>query len=67
MPNPSLKDQIHGQAGAKGDREIFIFPVQLTTSKDKQPYPVDPSLAICDDYTHIHRLKIQGVTKASPC
>ena len=30
---------------SNGDKEIFIFPVQLTT-KDWQPYPVDPDSAI---------------------
>ena len=30
-------------SGANGDREIFIFPVQLTTNRiGNLPYPVDP-------------------------
>ena len=36
---PVSRDQI---SGASGDRAIFIFPVQLTTSRTGKPYPVDP-------------------------
>ena len=34
-------------------QEAFIFPVQLTMSRIDKIYPVDPSFAICDDYTYI--------------
>ena len=52
-PNPSRETKF---SGANGDREKFIFPAQLTTSRIVwQPYPVDPSLVICDDHTYIHR------------
>ena len=47
-----LRDQIlrHEQ-----DREIFIFPVQLTTSRiGNLTYLVDISLAICDGHTYTH-------------
>ena len=48
-PNPSSETKF---SGAKGDREIFIFRVQLTTSRiGWQPYPVDPYSAICDNHT----------------
>ena len=40
-------------SGTHGDREIFIFTVQLTTSRIA-PYPVDPYSAICHDHTYIH-------------
>ena len=38
LPNPSRETKF---SGANADREIFIFPVQLTV-QDWQPYPVDP-------------------------
>ena len=50
MPNPSRETKF---SGANGDREMFIFPVQLTTSR------IDNlTLAICDDHTNrlIHTL-----------
>ena len=38
-------------SGANGDREIFLFPVQLTASKvDSLTYLVDPYFAICDGH-----------------
>ena len=49
LPNPSRETRF---SGVKGDREIFIFPVQLTQGQDWQPYPVDLSLAICDYHTY---------------
>ena len=51
MPNPSRETKF---PGTKADRKIFIFPVQLTTSRigneqDRQSYPVDPcSCYMCD-------------------
>ena len=39
LPNPSRETTF---SGANGDRENFIFPVQLTHEQDWQPYPVDP-------------------------
>ena len=54
--NPVSKHQIQPEyggeqaetkfSGANGDREIFIFPVQLTTSRI-----VILTLAICEDHT----------------
>ena len=38
----------------KGDREIFIFPVQLTTSRIGNLTRLILTLAICDDHTYIH-------------
>ena len=38
LPNPSRETKF---SGANGDREISIFPVQLTTSKVGSLYPVD--------------------------
>ena len=60
--NPSRETKF---SGAYGDRVIFIFLLQLTTSTiDCQPYPVDP-YSLCyyysEDYT-IHtyiRLYVQ--------
>ena len=41
QPNPSRETKFFG---ANRDREMFIFPVQLTTTSrnGSQPYPVDP-------------------------
>ena len=36
--------------GANGDREIFIFPVQLTTSRIGNLPRLIYTLAICDDH-----------------
>ena len=39
LPNPSRETKF---SGANGDREYFIFPVQLADhEQDWQPYPVD--------------------------
>ena len=38
-------------SGANGDREIFIFPVQLTTSMIGNLTRLILILAICDDHT----------------
>ena len=43
-PNPSRETKF---SGPNGDRGIFTFSVQLTTSR-WQPYPVDPYSALCD-------------------
>ena len=46
MPNPSRETKI---SGANAEREIFIFSVQLTTSRIDNTYPVDPySCYMCD-------------------
>ena len=45
---PVSGDQILRHARGQGN---IIFPVQLTTQQDWQPYPVDPYSAICDDHT----------------
>ena len=45
-------------SGTYGDRGIFIFAVQLTTSRicNLTYYPVDTySAIICDDHTYIPR------------
>ena len=49
--NPSSETKF---SGAKEDRGIVVFPVQLTTSMIGGPYAVDPYSAINDDYTYIH-------------
>ena len=41
-------------SGANVDREIFIFPVQLTKSSIGNLTRVIHTLAICADYTYIH-------------
>ena len=38
----------------RGDREIFIFPVQLTTSRIGNLARLIYTLATCDDHTYIH-------------
>ena len=40
--------------GANGDREIFIFPVQLTTSRIGNLTRLILIIATCDDYAYIH-------------
>ena len=53
-PNTSRETKF---SGANGDREIFVFPVQLTTSRNGNLTPVDPYSAMCDHYilhTYIH-------------
>ena len=52
LPNPSRETKF---SGANGDREIFIFPVQLTTSRIGNL----TRLAICDGHTYKHTY-IQG-------
>ena len=50
LPNPSRETRF---SGANGDREIFIFSIQLTTSRiDNLTRPVDSYSAICDDHTY---------------
>ena len=48
LPNLSREAKF---SGAKGDREIFIFPVQLTTSRIGNLTRLILTLAICDDHT----------------
>ena len=43
-------------SGADGDREIFIFPVQLTMSRIGNLTRLIHTLAICDDHTYIYLL-----------
>ena len=55
------RDQIPSM---NADREIFMFPVQLTTGW--QPYPFDPySCYMCDHtyYTYIHISRIENKAK----
>ena len=49
LPNPSCETKF---SGANGDREIFIFPVQLTTSRIGNLTRLIHTLAICDDHTY---------------
>ena len=55
--NPVSKHQIQPEYGDKqaddGDREIFIFPVQLTTSRTGNPTRLILTLALCDDHAYI--------------
>ena len=42
-------------SGASADREMFIFPVQLTTSRiGNLTYPVDPYSCYMCNHTYIH-------------
>ena len=66
---PVSRDQI---SGMHGDRGMFIFPVQLTTSRiiGNLTYPVDPySCYMCDHYvcmvTHIARVWINRVYRVT--
>ena len=54
LPNPSRETKF---SGANADREILIFPVQLTTSRiGNLTYPVDPYYRYCYMYnrTYMH-------------
>ena len=51
LPNPSRETK---SSGANGDRDIFIFPVQLTTSRIGNLTRLILTLAICDDHTYIY-------------
>ena len=44
LPNPSREDKF---SGANADREIFIFPVQLTTSRIGNLTRLIHAFAIC--------------------
>ena len=43
-------------SGANGDREILIFPVQLTTSRIGNLTRLILTLAVCEEHTYIHVL-----------
>ena len=47
---PISRDQIFSRVNA--DREIFIFPIQLTTSRIGNLTRLIHTLAICDDHTY---------------
>ena len=51
LPNPSRETKF---AGANGDREKNIFPVQLTTSRIGNLTLLILTLATCDDLRYIH-------------
>ena len=48
LPSPSRETKF---SGANEDREIFIFPVQLTTSRIGSLTRLILTLVICDDHT----------------
>ena len=51
---PVSRDQILRHARGQGN---INFPCSADHEQDWQPYPVDPSSAICDDHnTHMHPL-----------
>ena len=50
LPNPSRETKF---SGAKGDRETFIFPDQLTTSRIGNLTRSIPTLAMCYDHTYL--------------
>ena len=54
LPNPSRETKFSGANNA--DMEIFIFPVQLTTSRIGNLTRLIHTLAICDDHTYIHKI-----------
>ena len=47
QPNPSSETNF---SGTNGDREMFIFPVQLTTSRIGNYTRLIHTLAVCDDH-----------------
>ena len=50
LPKPSGETKF---SGVNGDREMFVFPVQLTTSRIGNLTRLILTLAICDDQTSI--------------
>ena len=48
---PVSRDQILRRERGQGN---INFPSSADHEQDWQPYPVDPSLAICDDHTYVH-------------
>ena len=56
-------------SGANGDKEILIFPVQLTTSRIGNLTRLLHTLAICDDHTYLKREHSLGTTLriTGPC
>ena len=50
---PVSRDQIlRRERGGQGSN--INFPCSADHEQDWQPYSVDPSLAICDDFKYIH-------------
>ena len=49
-PNPSRETKL---SGANGDRGVYIYPVQLTTSRVDNVTRLILTLAICDDHTAV--------------
>ena len=49
-------------SGANADREIFIFPVQLTMSRIGNLNPVDPYPCYMCDHTYIHTIQYCQLT-----
>ena len=51
MPNPSLETKF---SDANGGKEVFIFPVQLTTNRIGNLTRLILTLAMCDEYIHTY-------------
>ena len=54
---PFSRDEILRRERGKGN---IHFPCSADHQKDWQPYPVDPSLVICDDHTILHMDVVVG-------
>ena len=52
---PVSRDQILRHARGQGNDH---FPCSADHEQDRQPYPVDPYSAICDDHTYIHTIGV---------
>ena len=50
---PVSRDQFPGHELGQGK---IHFPCSADHEQDWSPYPVDPSLAMCDDHTYIHTI-----------
>ena len=56
LPNPSRETKF---SSANADREIYIFSVQLTTSRiGNLTYPVDPYSCYKCDHTYIYNMSV---------
>ena len=55
--SPSRETKV---SDASGDREILIFPVELTTSRISNLTRLVLTLGICDDHTYTHSPPADG-------
>ena len=60
---PVSRDQILRRERGQGN---IHFSCSADHEQDWQPYPVDPSLVICNDHTYIHCCNLDAQTRWEP-